>query len=175
MPFLLTGHAHLTDFNIATIIKDGERATALAGTKPYMGERRPLARCWACCVWSTRRRGGGAQVTSLKAQGSAGQQPAAKSWFDPTTHTRGGGSPRQSVGEGAWGLWVWDTQLPLPSRKAPEIFQSFVSGGSGYSFEVDWWSVGVLAYELLRGWVWSGPQTLSWLCPPGAARVPGEG
>lgn len=31
------GHAHLTDFNIATIIKDGERATALAGTKPYMG------------------------------------------------------------------------------------------------------------------------------------------
>lgn len=37
----LTGHAHLTDFNIATIIKDGERATALAGTKPYMGEPRP--------------------------------------------------------------------------------------------------------------------------------------
>lgn len=35
---LCTGHAHLTDFNIATIIKDGERATALAGTKPYMGE-----------------------------------------------------------------------------------------------------------------------------------------
>lgn len=38
---LLAGHAHLTDFNIATIIKDGERATALAGTKPYMGEPRP--------------------------------------------------------------------------------------------------------------------------------------
>ncbi|XP_010857859.1 PREDICTED: serine/threonine-protein kinase 32C [Bison bison bison] len=35
------GHAHLTDFNIATIIKDGERATALAGTKPYMGELVP--------------------------------------------------------------------------------------------------------------------------------------
>ncbi|XP_039691908.1 serine/threonine-protein kinase 32C isoform X2 [Pteropus medius] len=66
------GHAHLTDFNIATIIKDGERATALAGTKPYM---------------------------------------------------------------------------------APEIFQSFVNGGTGYSFEVDWWSVGVMAYELLRGWL----------------------
>lgn len=65
------GHAHLTDFNIATIVKDGERATALAGTKPYM---------------------------------------------------------------------------------APEIFQSFVNGGTGYSFEVDWWSVGVMAYELLRGW-----------------------
>lgn len=35
------GHAHLTDFNIATIIKDGERATALAGTKPYMGSNAP--------------------------------------------------------------------------------------------------------------------------------------
>lgn len=34
---IFLGHAHLTDFNIATIIKDGERATALAGTKPYMG------------------------------------------------------------------------------------------------------------------------------------------
>ncbi|XP_058527243.1 serine/threonine-protein kinase 32C isoform X3 [Ochotona princeps] len=66
------GHAHLTDFNIATIVKEGERATALAGTKPYM---------------------------------------------------------------------------------APEIFYSFVNGGTGYSFEVDWWSVGVMAYELLRGWL----------------------
>lgn len=28
----------MTDFNIATIIRDGERATALAGTKPYMGK-----------------------------------------------------------------------------------------------------------------------------------------
>ncbi|KAA0718378.1 Serine/threonine-protein kinase 32C [Triplophysa tibetana] len=65
------GHAHLTDFNIATIIKDGERATALAGTKPYM---------------------------------------------------------------------------------APEIFQSFMSGGSGYAFQVDWWSLGVTIFEVLRGW-----------------------
>uniref|UniRef100_A0A3P9K829 Serine/threonine kinase 32C n=1 Tax=Oryzias latipes TaxID=8090 RepID=A0A3P9K829_ORYLA len=68
---LSPGHAHLTDFNIATIIKDGERATALAGTKPYM---------------------------------------------------------------------------------APEIFQSFISGGSGYALEVDWWSLGVTAFEVLRGW-----------------------
>ncbi|XP_023585677.1 serine/threonine-protein kinase 32C isoform X4 [Trichechus manatus latirostris] len=40
----------------------------------------------------------------------------------------------------------------LLDEQAPEIFQSFVSGGTGYSFEVDWWSVGVMAYELLRGW-----------------------
>uniref|UniRef100_A0A8C6F9K8 non-specific serine/threonine protein kinase n=1 Tax=Monodon monoceros TaxID=40151 RepID=A0A8C6F9K8_MONMO len=40
----------------------------------------------------------------------------------------------------------------FPPCKAPEIFQSFVNGGTGYSFEVDWWSVGVMAYELLRGW-----------------------
>lgn len=39
--FCFSGHAHLTDFNIATIIKDGERATALAGTKPYMGNIDP--------------------------------------------------------------------------------------------------------------------------------------
>lgn len=63
-----------------------------------------------------------------------------------------------------------DAQWPLPPWKAPEIFQSFVSGGSGYSFEVDWWSVGVLAYELLRGWVRSSwgrglALDLSWLCP----------
>lgn len=40
--FSFKGHAHLTDFNIATIIRDGERATALAGTKPYMGKNPKL-------------------------------------------------------------------------------------------------------------------------------------
>lgn len=44
-------------------------------------------------------------------------------------------------------------QLSSLCREAPEIFHSFVNGGTGYSFEVDWWSVGVMAYELLRGWV----------------------
>lgn len=77
MSSLLAGHAHLTDFNIATIIKDGERATALAGTKPYMGEPRPLAHCWACCV-RPRPGGRGAQVTPLKAQDGVGRGRAAK-------------------------------------------------------------------------------------------------
>jgi len=30
------GHAHLTDFNIATVLKDGEMAVSVSGTKPYM-------------------------------------------------------------------------------------------------------------------------------------------
>uniref|UniRef100_A0A3P9HUP1 Serine/threonine kinase 32C n=1 Tax=Oryzias latipes TaxID=8090 RepID=A0A3P9HUP1_ORYLA len=40
----------------------------------------------------------------------------------------------------------------LVSFAAPEIFQSFISGGSGYALEVDWWSLGVTAFEVLRGW-----------------------
>lgn len=41
----------------------------------------------------------------------------------------------------------------LSVLSAPEIFQSFVSGGTGYAFEVDWWSLGVTVFEVLRGWV----------------------
>ena len=32
------GHAHLTDFNVATLLEDNQLATSLSGTKPYMGE-----------------------------------------------------------------------------------------------------------------------------------------
>lgn len=31
------GHAHVTDFNIATRLEDGQLATSMSGTKPYMG------------------------------------------------------------------------------------------------------------------------------------------
>uniref|UniRef100_A0A7N9CTP3 Serine/threonine-protein kinase 32B n=1 Tax=Macaca fascicularis TaxID=9541 RepID=A0A7N9CTP3_MACFA len=65
------GHVHITDFNIATVVKGAERASSMAGTKPYM---------------------------------------------------------------------------------APEVFQVYMDGGPGYSYPVDWWSLGVTAYELLRGW-----------------------
>ncbi|NXB77001.1 ST32B kinase, partial [Donacobius atricapilla] len=65
------GHVHITDFNVATIVKGSEKAASMAGTKPYM---------------------------------------------------------------------------------APEVFQAFMDGGPGYSYPVDWWSLGVTAYELLRGW-----------------------
>ncbi|KAF4798992.1 Serine/threonine-protein kinase 32B [Turdus rufiventris] len=66
-----TGHVHITDFNVATIVKGSEKASSMAGTKPYM---------------------------------------------------------------------------------APEVFQAFMDGGPGYSYPVDWWSLGITAYELLRGW-----------------------
>ncbi|VTJ82742.1 Hypothetical predicted protein [Marmota monax] len=65
------GHVHITDFNIATVVRGAEKASSMAGTKPYM---------------------------------------------------------------------------------APEVFQVYVDGGPGYSYPVDWWSLGVTAYELLRGW-----------------------
>ncbi|KAG8505847.1 Serine/threonine-protein kinase 32B [Galemys pyrenaicus] len=64
-------HVHITDFNIATVVTGAEKASSMAGTKPYM---------------------------------------------------------------------------------APEVFQVYVDGGPGYSYPVDWWSLGVTAYELLRGW-----------------------
>ncbi|KAK0140532.1 Serine/threonine-protein kinase 32A [Merluccius polli] len=64
------GHVHLTDFNIAAIVKEDLKATSIAGTKPYM---------------------------------------------------------------------------------APELFQPFEGSHPGYSFYVDWWSLGITAYELLRG------------------------
>ncbi|XP_026137141.1 serine/threonine-protein kinase 32B-like isoform X2 [Carassius auratus] len=34
---------------------------------------------------------------------------------------------------------------------APEVFVSFVDGGVGYLFAVDWWALGITAYELLHG------------------------
>lgn len=63
------GHAHLTDFNIATILSEGTLATSMSGTKPYM---------------------------------------------------------------------------------APEIFATANDEERGYSFAVDWWSLGICAYEMLR-------------------------
>lgn len=36
---------------------------------------------------------------------------------------------------------------------APELFQTFEGTHPGYSFAVDWWSLGITAYELLRGQV----------------------
>ncbi|XP_064219969.1 serine/threonine-protein kinase 32B isoform X3 [Aotus nancymaae] len=40
----------------------------------------------------------------------------------------------------------------LLDEHAPEVFQVYLDGGPGYSYPVDWWSLGVTAYELLRGW-----------------------
>lgn len=47
--------------------------------------------------------------------------------------------------------------LSVLSLAAPEVFQAYADGGPGYSYPVDWWSLGVTAYELLRGWVRRAP------------------
>ncbi|XP_033209769.1 serine/threonine-protein kinase 32B isoform X3 [Belonocnema kinseyi] len=66
------GHAHVTDFNIATRLEDGQLATSMSGTKPYM---------------------------------------------------------------------------------APEIYMCSCdeTGVLGYGYSVDWWSLGILAWEILAG------------------------
>ena len=40
---------------------------------------------------------------------------------------------------------------------APELFLTFEGSHPGYSFSVDWWSLGITAYELLRGQVTKPP------------------
>ena len=32
------GHVHLTDFNVATVVKENELAVSMSGTKPYIGQ-----------------------------------------------------------------------------------------------------------------------------------------
>jgi hypothetical protein len=34
----IAGHAHITDFNIAAVLVEGQLATSMSGTKPYMGK-----------------------------------------------------------------------------------------------------------------------------------------
>lgn len=38
--FYVSGHVHITDFNIATVLGEDQLATSMSGTKPYMGKPR---------------------------------------------------------------------------------------------------------------------------------------
>ena len=38
---------------------------------------------------------------------------------------------------------------------APEIFATYINKAKGYSFEVDWWSLGISVCEMVRGKVCS--------------------
>ena len=35
--FVILGHVHITDFNVATVVSEGQLATSMSGTTPYMG------------------------------------------------------------------------------------------------------------------------------------------
>ncbi|XP_024941694.1 serine/threonine-protein kinase 32A isoform X2 [Cephus cinctus] len=39
------GHAHVTDFNIATVLEDGQLATSMSGTKPYIAPEVYMCSC----------------------------------------------------------------------------------------------------------------------------------
>lgn len=48
-----TGHVHLTDFNIAAIVKEDLKATSIAGTKPYMGKHSQIGpgKIYSLILW----------------------------------------------------------------------------------------------------------------------------
>ncbi|KAF2346734.1 Protein kinase domain [Trinorchestia longiramus] len=91
------GHVHLTDFNVAIELHEGELATSLSGTKPYMGHVHLTDFNVAIELHD------GELATSL-----SGTKP----------------------------------------YMAPEMFACAVDAVPGYSFPVDWWSLGVAAYEV---------------------------
>ena len=47
---------------------------------------------------------------------------------------------------------------------APEVYNCVAEDFPGYSFPVDWWSLGVTAYELLRGKVGNKTRNKQYFC-----------
>nr|KAF7401918.1 hypothetical protein H0235_015254 [Vespula pensylvanica] len=96
------GHARVTDFNIATELENGQLATSMSGTKPYIGIY-PL-------IFVTQR----------------------------VEHAR-------NISH-----FFFFQYEPV---SAPEIYMCSCEeyGVLGYGFAVDWWSLGILAWETLAG------------------------
>ncbi|KAJ7410604.1 serine/threonine kinase 32B [Willisornis vidua] len=133
------GHVHITDFNIATIVKGSEKASSMAGTKPYMGSSAMAER-----IWMVRVKSSGLEPTT--ASGIPRRSP-----IQVLTGPNAAALPRSDEIRVAWYVWFLKT-FYSQIWSSPEVFQAFMDGGPGYSYPVDWWSLGITAYELLRGW-----------------------